>query len=111
MAEVDLVDVTELILGRGGNGAQPGQEAAQPRAAPLFIGSVVSQSGTAANPVWQVADLESPEVVVTIRGYVRLLVVSAAMAEGGRTLPAGTIVLAVERSGEYLLLGQPGLYS
>lgn len=108
MSDPDLEHVTELILrGRSGDHGRPGQSGADPVDAPLFVGTVLSQTGTI-TPTWQVADVESPTVSVTVRGYVRLLVESA--EEGPRTLRTGTLVLAVERSGEYLILGSPGLY-
>lgn len=74
--------------------------------APILIGTVVS--GGAAGG-WQVQDLNSPERTVTVRGWVRLLIRSA--AELPQDLAVGSRVIAVERSGEYLLLGRPSLYA
>ncbi|MCY4670527.1 MAG: hypothetical protein OXC29_21375 [Rhodococcus sp.] len=106
----DLAAVTEEILRATMPGATAEQQSADPTQAALFAGTVISQTGGLLNPVWQIADVESPTTVVTVRGYVRLLVESSDIAEGGRTLPVGTLVLAVARSGDYLLLGTPGTY-
>lgn len=98
--------LTAEVAAAGARGAVTGRDTSDALLAPILVGSVVRSTADG----WEVQDLTSAERVVSVRGWVRLLVQSAGDTTG-RSLQPGTIVMCAERSGEFLLIGRPGLYS